>query len=606
MPGLFGVITRKPAAEAQADINSMLTCVKHEPFYTTGSFSVESQGLYIGWSVHRQSFSDCMPIVDAAHNRAMFFSGYNFPDENLVSALRSHGHEPNFSDASYLLDAYMLEGENFFASLNGWFCGLIVDVQCSAVRLFNDRYGMSRLYIYEAPDGFYFASEAKALLKVRKELRQFDLQSLGEFFACDCVLENRTLFSNVSLLPGGSLWTFEAGRLARKTFYFTPQQWENQEPLPRELFHREVSESFSRLLPLYSQFQKTTAISLTGGLDTRMILAYMNARPGDFPCYTFAGIGKDTFDVKIARKVASACGQTHTTVKLDRDFLADLPAYAEKTIYISDGCHDVCGSHDIYLNSLAREIAPVRLTGKFGSEVLRGVRMLKPQSRALDHLDPVFGPYVDGVAAKLASMGAMNEISFTVFADIPWYEYGRLAVEQSQLTFITPYMDNDLVQLAYRGCNSIKDRDEVPLRGILRHRPELLGIPTDRGYRGGGLKSWVSRYFYGTLLFRADWFFNHMPHRYSKVGGLLEKLRVQDLFLGRHFLTNYRAWFQHDLKDFVRDMLLDPNARVRHYVNGAVLDRMVHSHISGERCYLGEINKALTTELIHRQLIEMA
>jgi len=536
----------------------------------------------------------------------MFFAGLNFPDEDLLNALRAQYHRRNFTDSSYLLDAYDFNVKDFFSSLNGWFCGVIVDANRGVVYMFNDRYGMGRLYIYEASDGFYFASEAKALLKIRKELRQIDLHGLGEFFACDCILQNRTLFKSLSLLPGGSLWTFQNGCPPRKAFYFKLGDWESHAPLAPDAFYEELDSTFARILARYSHFSKQTAISLTGGLDTRMILAYMNARPGDFPCYTFAGIGKDTFDVKIARKVASACGLTHTTVRLDRDFLADLPAYAEKTIYISDGCHDVCGSHDVYLNSLAREIAPVRLTGKFGSEVLRGVRMLKPQPRALDLFESGFRPYVDGVAAKLASMGAMNEISFAAFADIPWYEYGRLAVEESQLTFITPYMDNDLVQLAYRGCNSIKERDEVPLRGILRHRPQLLGIPTDRGYRGGGLKSSVSRYFYGTLLFKGDWFFNYMPHRYSKMGELLEKLRVQDLFLGRHFFTNYRAWFQHDLKDFVRDMLLDPNATVRQYVNGEVLDRMVHSHISGERCYLGEINKALTTELIHRQLIEMA
>ena len=604
VPGLFGVITKRPLDEAKAEIDRMLACVKHESFYTTGSFAMEPQGLYIGWAVQQGSFSDCMPIIDSAHDRTMFFSGQNFPNEHLVSALRSRGHVRNFTHASYLLDAYDLNEAAFFSSLNGWFCGVIADVESGAVHLFNDRYGVGRLYIYEAPDGFYFASEAKALLKVRQELRQVDPQGLGEFFACDCALENRTLFSNLFLLPGGSLWTFEACSLTRKAHYFKPEEWENQEPLTWEPFHQELDSTFARLLPRYSHFRKPTAISLTGGLDTRMILAYMNGQSITFPCYTFSGIGRDTFDVSIARSVAKACGQPHTTVPLGQEFLANFQSYAERTIYISDGCHDVCGAHDIYFNAIAREIAPVRLTGKFGSEVLRRTRQLRARPPAQDLFEPAFRPYVNGTVSTMAPMDVLNEVSFAAFVEIPWREYGRLAIEQSQLTFITPYLDNELVRLMYRGRRAIEGRDDIPIQSIQKRRPELLYILTDRGHQGGGLTSWVSRYFYGTLLFKGDWFFHYMPHRYRKIGKFLEQLHVQDLFLGRYFMTNYRAWFRQNLSDYLRDILLDRNARVREYINGPVLEQMVHSHIKGERCYLGEINKALTAELIHRQLIE--
>ncbi|MDR3554360.1 MAG: hypothetical protein P4L55_06380 [Syntrophobacteraceae bacterium] len=604
MPGLFGVITRRKPDEVRAEIGLMLSCVKHEPFYETGSYSVESQGLYLGWTVLEGSFSDCMPIVDSAHNRTLFFSGQNFPDGNATSSLRSQGSGANPKDASRLLDAYELDKQSFFSSLNGWFCGVLADTDKGEIHLFNDRFGIGRLYIYEAPDGFYFASEAKALLKVRKELRQIDPQGLGEFFACGCALENRTLFRNMSLLPGGSKWTFQAGALVRKAVYFSPAEWEDQAPLAPDAFHEELDSTFSRILPRYANFSKPTAISLTGGLDTRMIFAYLDAGPGDFPCYTFSGKGRDTFDLKIARSVAKACGQPHSTIRLDPKFFANFPHYAERTVYISDGCHDICGAHDLYFNASARDIAPARLTGKFGSEVLRGVRMLKAQPPALDLFDPAFRPYVDRAGATVASMEGEDKISFTAFADIPWYEYGRLAIEQSQLTFVTPFTDNELVRLAYRGRNAIRRQDDIPLYSILKHRPDLLDIMTDRGRQGGGLLSWMSRQFYGTFLFKGDWFFHNMPQRYAEIGAFLERLNVGSLFHGRHFMLDYRSWFQHELKDYVRDMLLNPNAAIRHFVNGEVLDKMVRCHLNGERSYLDEINKALTAELIHRQLTE--
>ena len=57
--------------------------------------------------------------------------------------------------------------------------------------MFNDRYGMHRIYYHEAKEAFYFAAEAKAILAVRPELRRADPRGLGEFVACGCVLDNR-------------------------------------------------------------------------------------------------------------------------------------------------------------------------------------------------------------------------------------------------------------------------------------------------------------------------------------------------------------------------------------------------------------------------------
>ena len=47
--------------------------------------------------------------------------------------------------------------------------------------LFNDRYGMQRVYYHESKEAFYFAAEAKAILAVRPELRRPDPRGLGEF-----------------------------------------------------------------------------------------------------------------------------------------------------------------------------------------------------------------------------------------------------------------------------------------------------------------------------------------------------------------------------------------------------------------------------------------
>ena len=53
------------------------------------------------------------------------------------------------------------------------------------------------------------------------------------------------------------------------------------------------------------------ALSLTGGFDTRLIMACLNRAGTTLPCYTFGGMYRDCFDVKIGRKVAAMSGCSH-------------------------------------------------------------------------------------------------------------------------------------------------------------------------------------------------------------------------------------------------------------------------------------------------------
>ena len=133
--------------------------------------------------------------------------------------------------------------------LNGIFHGLLVDRARGTATLFNDRYGMHRVYYHEGKDAFYFAAEAKAILAVCPELRSADPRGLGEFVACSCVLENRTIFTDIHVLPGASLWSFRNGSIDKKTTYFLPREWEEQDLLEAEPFYLELRDVFSRNLP---------------------------------------------------------------------------------------------------------------------------------------------------------------------------------------------------------------------------------------------------------------------------------------------------------------------------------------------------------------------
>src|SRR5207302_7967525 len=126
--------------------------------------------------------------------------------------------------------------------------------------------------------------------------------------------------------------------------------------------------------------------------------------PGGLPCYTFGGMFRDCRDVLVARQVARLCQQSHEVIPVGQDFLSRFPRYAERTVYLTDGCADVSRSPDLYVNERAREIAPVRMTGNYGGEVLRRVRAFKPEMPTPELFNPELLSHVETAKETYGSL----------------------------------------------------------------------------------------------------------------------------------------------------------------------------------------------------------
>ena len=373
MPGIVGLITQMQRPKAERELRRMVAALFHDDFYVSGTHIDEALGVYVDWTARKNSFSDGMPFRNERGDIILLFSGEEYPQPGIVQRLRDREHVLDSSDSSYLVHVYE-DDPTFPAGLNGRFHGLLIDRNRGTAMLFNDRYGMHRIYYHQSNDALYFAAEAKAILAVRPALRRLDAQSLGEFVACGAVLENRTLFAGINVLPPGSKWIARNRVVEKKESYFQPGEWEDQERLEPETYYGELRNVFARNLPRYFGGHERIGMSLTGGLDTRMVMAWQKSEPGSLPCYTFGSMMHENQDVRIARRVATVCRQPHQVLTAGTEFLADFPRYAERAIYITDGCVDTSRAPDLYLNEIARQIAPVRMTGVYGGEILRSVR----------------------------------------------------------------------------------------------------------------------------------------------------------------------------------------------------------------------------------------
>jgi asparagine synthase (glutamine-hydrolysing) len=612
MPGITGIYVKKTLGDEEIRLHNMVGAMLNESFYTHGFYINQALGFYIGYVAIRDSFSDCMPIWNEEKSLVMFLTGESYVDQAGIEALREGGHEFNPHDGSFLIHLFEEDPEGFWATLNGWLNGVIIDLKAQQAFLFNDRYGIRRVYYHESIDGFFFSSEAKSLLKVIPALREINLRSVGEFLTYDCVLENRTYFRGMELLPPGSCWQFGQGE-SRKRTYFVPRSLENQKPLSLTEFFQELSSTFERIVPRY--FHGKVGMSLTGGLDTRMIMAGRNAAPGELPCYTFAGSYRDTLDVRLAKRVAETCCQPHHILRLDDErFLAEYPSHLQRSIYFTDGLEATDAVDVICLNKLARDIAPARMTGKYGSQVLKSLSGFKARPPERELFDPDFAKYLDLAKLTCEGLERKHNLSAMLSQEIPWWWNGFVASESTQVSVRSPFLDNDLISVLYQAPSRAMDfGSNFQVDFIRKRNPKLMTIPTNRGLGGSSnpLVSYPIRWIF-QLLNTADKLYirEELPfsltHVVARCDYLLSSFSLDRIIMGFGDHRRYRIWFRDQLAEFLQDTLLSTKALSRPYWNKPCLERVVNGHINGRGTYLREIRKALQIEMIHRILLERA
>src|SRR5262245_29465195 len=100
-------------------------------------------------------------------------------------------------------------------------------------------------------------------------------RKVTEFLAYGAIVGEHTLFQGIRRLPGGSIWTFRHGAPALKSVYFKPVEWDSQPQLEPRQYADRFLETLRVVLPRYFAGPIQLGISLTGGLDTRMIVAGM-------------------------------------------------------------------------------------------------------------------------------------------------------------------------------------------------------------------------------------------------------------------------------------------------------------------------------------------
>jgi asparagine synthase (glutamine-hydrolysing) len=224
-----------------------------------------------------------------------------------------------------------------------------------------------------------------------------------------------------------------------------------------------------------------------------------------------------------------------------------------------------------------------------------------------DLFSPDFLKHIKTAKETYSTHLQINPLTFIAFKQVPWYHYNRFAVEQSQITQRSPFLDNDLLKLVYRAPSELINPAGILSKMVNKLRPELGRIRTDRGVGlNDSILTTIAMRGYYEFLFKMDYYFNHgMPQWLTAINNILSPMHIDRYFLGKHKYNHFRVWFRDQLAEHIKETLLDSRCLKRSYLVGKNIEAMLEGHINGNFNYTYEISLLLTAELMHRHFFEM-
>ena len=213
----------------------------------------------------------------------------------------------------------------------------------SFVRVLSSIVGLPPIFICRMPSVVAVASELhlfRALAGLRVAVSP---QAVVELFTVGHPLEHRSLFKDVTLMPGGHSFRVSGFGLADLT-----PAWEPPEPQPETDCSSHIDFQVEAFRQAVSKLRLSDSLfSLTGGLDTRAILAVLSEAGVTLTACTITGGRTLCLDARRARELCRAYGLPHIVVSLDQQFLRDLPTYVVEASRLSGGLASLDQAHEV-------------------------------------------------------------------------------------------------------------------------------------------------------------------------------------------------------------------------------------------------------------------
>lgn len=343
--------------------------------------------------------------------------------------------------------------------------------------LANDRYGSRRLFVLEDGDEFVFAADFAPLAAWLGARLEVDAQFITDSICLSAPLDDRTWARQVRLFPPASEWSVSRDGVRRSRYWDFARLPPANVTAPSNMIER-VDAAWRDALARRMRGDRLGQ-QLSGGMDSRLILADGQRRGGDWLTMTYGEPGSD--EVRFAKRAADAAHVPWLFWHLPGD------NWLERRVVLSlenGGFLDLKNAHHAGLVSELRGRVRFEISGFSGDAILGDTYTGLSSLQGFYKLPYWHSPASEdeGVmqARVLASIGTQDPWGWLLDTKVRRHInfWPHLAVNDLEVR--KPFMDYALVeQCAALPLTARQDSAlHIPLIGM--RAPALLDIPIQK------------------------------------------------------------------------------------------------------------------------------
>ncbi len=247
---------------------------------------------------------------DSQNNILLLFFGVQLIDQEKQNKSSSMIQE--------LIYFYLKNKGNYLKSVRGTFITALIDLNKHKVILSSDSIGQLKLYYKSTNSILEFSSRINDLVDENIKINKF---GLIQYLLIDHYLDKNTIFENIYRVENGTSITIENGKiLSNQYFDIFNFLLENKSQYKKDTKEeiKEIGQALVKAINNYSSFGKIS-ITLTGGFDSRLLLAGILENKQEIDAFTF-GV-KNNLEIEIAKKIVNKTKQINfTEIILDENY----------------------------------------------------------------------------------------------------------------------------------------------------------------------------------------------------------------------------------------------------------------------------------------------
>ena len=332
----------------------------------------------------------------------------------LQSLLAAAGQPPAPSGSALIAALYQVHGHRIGPLLKGAFCAAILDRAAGILTLVTDRLGSYPLYWFQAGDRVVFASELRAALRDHPS-PSLDAAAVADYLKFAFVLGDKTFAAGVNMVPAAATLTYRTA--TNDVFIETYAQLADLfEPsnLSEHDYFESIRAAFDVAMDRATAGAHRYGLSLSGGLDTRVMLTALDRRDCRLSTFTLGGRG--CADEVIADELSRMARTKHRFVALDDQYLDDLLPTVDRMVSLTDGMYVSHGFTEMLaLKGFEESDATVLLRGHAG-ELAKASTAWPLHTDARIHAMQTTGEFIPYMLSRLTHV-SRGDAAREVFTD---------------------------------------------------------------------------------------------------------------------------------------------------------------------------------------------